>query len=543
MARNEIKVIITGDTKQFEAALGRAGRKSESGFKKIGRAAGVAGLALGGALALGAKAGFDELSEAAKVGAQTEAVIKSTGKAANVTAEQVTELAESLMKKSGVDDEAIQSGENMLLTFRDIRNEVGKGNDIFDQATKATLDMSVAMGKDMPDAALIVGKALNDPVRGLTALRRVGVQFTKGQEAAIKKMVETGDVAGAQKIILEELRAEFGGSAEAAGKTLPGQLNIAKESFKNLAGEMMTALLPALTMIAENLLRLADFLSKHKTLAMGLAIGLGILAAALLAASVASMLLNLTLLANPVGLVVIAVIALAAALVVAYKKSEKFRAVVDAVIGFVRAHWQKLLLLFGVLPFVIAKIIIHFGTLRSKAQAVFSFIRGVVQSVRDAIQTVINKVSALVGWIRDKLGGAGLREKISKLAGPFNTVKDAVSALVGWLNSVWNWLKKITGKIWKIDIDIPKPSIPSPGGGVPFVPGIASGGDIARSGLAVVHRGERVLPARVVNRGGGGGGGTVRVIVVGGDRAGIDWIRQLDQDHRRTNGGRGILAT
>ena len=86
-------------------------------------------------------------AEAQKVAAQTNAVLKSTGGRPSVTAKQVEKLAESLMLKSGVDDEVIQSGENVLLTFTNIRNEAGKGNDIFDQATKATLDLSVALGQ------------------------------------------------------------------------------------------------------------------------------------------------------------------------------------------------------------------------------------------------------------------------------------------------------------------------------------------------------------------------------------------------------------
>ena len=126
---------------------------------------------------------------------------------------------------SGVDDEVIQSGENVLLTFKNIHNEVGKGNDIFNQATKATLDFSVAMGKDLPSAAIMVGKALNDPIKGLTALGRAGVQFTKSQVAMIKKMVKAGDVAGAQKLILRELEDQFGGSAKAAGETLAGRIS------------------------------------------------------------------------------------------------------------------------------------------------------------------------------------------------------------------------------------------------------------------------------------------------------------------------------
>ena len=106
---------------------------------KVGAlAAGAAGV---GALVATVKIGIGEFAQAQKVAAQTNAVIKSTGGVAKVSADHVDDLAGKLMKKSGVDDEAIASGENLLLTFTNIRNEVGKGNDIFDQTTKAALDM------------------------------------------------------------------------------------------------------------------------------------------------------------------------------------------------------------------------------------------------------------------------------------------------------------------------------------------------------------------------------------------------------------------
>lgn len=194
----------------------------------MGQAATVAGLALAGGLALGAKAAFGELQASAKVSAQTAAALKSTGSAAHVTAKQVAELAKEMLRKTGIDDEAIQSAENMLLTFRNVRNETGKGNDVFNQATKAALDMSVALGKDATQSSLMLGKALNDPAAGLGRLTRAGVQFTDAQKEQIKALQASGDTMGAQKIILAELTKEFGGSAEAAGKTLPGQLNVAE---------------------------------------------------------------------------------------------------------------------------------------------------------------------------------------------------------------------------------------------------------------------------------------------------------------------------
>lgn len=159
---------------------------------------------------------ISDFQESAKVGRLTEAVIKSTGGAAHVTAQQVGDLANALAAKSGIDDEVIQSGENVLATFTNIRNEAGKGNDIFNQATTAAVDLSAALGQDMQSSVIQLGKALNDPIKGVTALQRVGVSFTAQQKDQIKTLVASGKTLEAQKLILGEIQKEFGGAAAAA---------------------------------------------------------------------------------------------------------------------------------------------------------------------------------------------------------------------------------------------------------------------------------------------------------------------------------------
>jgi len=244
-------VPIIADT----SGLTRGLTQGTSGLRKFGKMAAIVGgaAALGGLVAT-LKIGVDEFMQAQKVMAQTGAVLKSTGGAANVTAGRITSMSESLMKLSGIDDEAIQSGQNLLLTFTKIRNETGKGNNIFDQATLAMTNLSVAMGKDLSSSAILVGKALNDPVKGVGALSRAGVQFTASQKDTIKALVESGNVMGAQKMILKELETQFGGSAKAAGQTLPGQLNILKETFRNVAAGLVTTFIPYLSRAATALL-------------------------------------------------------------------------------------------------------------------------------------------------------------------------------------------------------------------------------------------------------------------------------------------------
>jgi hypothetical protein len=148
--------------------------------------------------------------EAAGIQAQLNNVIRSTGGAAGVSAEMANSLATSLQNVTLFEDDAIVAGENLLLTFTNI------GKDVFPAATQSMLDMSQALGQDMKSSAIQLGKALNDPIKGVTALSRVGVSFTEEQKKLIERMVESGDVMGAQKLILAELNREFGGSAKAA---------------------------------------------------------------------------------------------------------------------------------------------------------------------------------------------------------------------------------------------------------------------------------------------------------------------------------------
>lgn len=184
----------------------------------------------------------DQARESNKVTAQSMAVLKSTGYAANVYGDEIEGLAQKISMKAGIDDKAIQSGENLLLTFRNIRNEAGKGNDIFARATRITTDLSVAMGQSMKTSVIQVGKALNDPIKGLTSLSRIGVTFGKGQVKRIKDFVDEGKSMAAQKVILRELNKEFKGSAAAQADPA----DKAKVAWENLQETIGLKLLPVL---------------------------------------------------------------------------------------------------------------------------------------------------------------------------------------------------------------------------------------------------------------------------------------------------------
>jgi len=233
----------TQTTRMTRAQSGMKNELRSTVASYVGVTAGVT------ALVAGLTAAADELIDNERLTAQTSAVIKSTGGVANVTAKQVVTMSEDLEDLTTVERQVTQEAANMLLTFTNVRNEAGAGNDIFNQTTEAVLDVSRALGKDATDSAMLLGKALNDPVRGMTAMTRAGIQFTDQQKEMIKALVESGDLLGAQKIILAELETQFGGSAEAFANTAAGKI----ERFKNDVGDMFESILLGAIKVGETL--------------------------------------------------------------------------------------------------------------------------------------------------------------------------------------------------------------------------------------------------------------------------------------------------
>lgn len=230
-----------------------------------------------------------EAVEAEQNVAQLEAVLRSTGGAAGITSDMALELADSLANLTTYEDDAVLAAENMLLTFTSI------SKDVFPDATKIILDMSTALGQDLKSSAIQVGKALQDPILGVTALRRVGVNFSDAQADIIKNMVDSNDLMGAQKFILEELQREFEGSAEAAADTFGGALTQLKNKwldFGETIGKSLTdneavkkaiqSISDALDSLAKAFEKMPDWAQMAVIALVGLGAALGRLAPALI---------------------------------------------------------------------------------------------------------------------------------------------------------------------------------------------------------------------------------------------------------------------
>lgn len=277
---SQLVVKISGDSK----ALGTLNKdvdgvvsKLESRLDKFGKAATV-GVTLPLA-AIGTMA-LKSFAEAEKVAAQTEAAIKATGGAANVTAGHVKDMAARLQDLTGMSDESVAGVSNLLLSFKAIKNQGPGVNAIFDRATETALDMSVALGVDAKTSAMQLAKALEDPERGITALRKAGTTFTDDQEKMIKTLTESGDVLGAQKMILDEIAKQYGGSAAKFGETTAGQIEKAKNAVDDAMEDMGAAIAPTVSKMAGSLGDLAKKFQDLPPEVQQTVVGVGAFAAA-----------------------------------------------------------------------------------------------------------------------------------------------------------------------------------------------------------------------------------------------------------------------
>ncbi len=176
-------------------------------------------------------------NESALADAKLEAVLKSTGGQAGVTSSQMKELADSMSKATGIDDEMIVSAEAVMLTFTKINK------DVFPETIKLAGDMAAVLGGDLQGKVTMVGKAMND-FTGYTALKRAGVSFTEEQINQIENFKESNDLIGYQKLIMAELATEYGGAAEAMSQAgdASDRLKLAQENYKEAVGESLVGL-------------------------------------------------------------------------------------------------------------------------------------------------------------------------------------------------------------------------------------------------------------------------------------------------------------
>ena len=249
MTKVLIPIKTTGAAKSKKEIKGVGGSLT-SLAKSAGLAAGAYMAARGLVNAVGASVtAFAEQQEAEK---KLEAVLKSTGHAAGMTADEFKDMASALQQQTKFGDEAIIGAQSLMLTFTKV------GKDVMPDAMETVLNMSEAMGTGLKESTIQLGKALNDPVLGISALSRVGVQLSEQQKQQIKDFTAVGDVAAAQQVILGELETQFGGMAKAAGQTFAGSLAQMRNAVGDAGEALGGVLAPALQEGAKFVKKLAE---------------------------------------------------------------------------------------------------------------------------------------------------------------------------------------------------------------------------------------------------------------------------------------------
>ena len=430
--------------------------------RTLAPAAQIGLVALGG-LAVGAIRAAEEAEVANN---RLDSVAQSMGlfgsNTKNVT-DRLKAFADETSKKVAVDDELVKSTQAQLLTFKDLAITAGDAGGAFDRATIAAFDLAAVFGGTGEDNAVRLGKALQDPIAGVTALRRVGVQLSDQQEDMIKKFVESGDMLSAQNIILGEVETQTGGAAEA---TATGSAKM-RVAFEEMAEAVGTGLMPLFEQLVPLVTGFFDWVGQNSGV-------ITVLAGVFAALAVAILAVNFALNANPIVKVITLIAFLIAGVVL----------LVDWLVKMY-GGWDKL---FKDISTWLAGFIIGFkealGNIGSFFAAIFDALGGIVRGA----------LNGMLGFVE----------------GYINFIIGAINGLLGAINAVLS-----AGKAIGINVQIP--TIPTL-----RIPRLADGGIVMpRPGgvLANIAEGgqaEAVIPLDRMKDFGGKAGNTYNITVNGG---------------------------
>ena len=214
--------------------------------------------------------------------------------------DRVSAYAEELEKVLAVDADVIKRTQTKLATFKNLTATVDEAGGAFDRATLAALDLAAAGFGSAETNAVQLGKALQDPIKGITALARAGVTFTETEKDKIKALVESGDLLEAQNMILGAIETQVGGTAEETRSGFAAmQLAIARVS--DVFGEFM---LPILDAVIPKLEQFADWAERNPEKMKTIALAIAGVSAAIVA-------MNVALATNPIVLLAGAIAGLA----------------------------------------------------------------------------------------------------------------------------------------------------------------------------------------------------------------------------------------
>ena len=436
------------DIQKAEGKLGKTKAGLEKAF--LPATAALAGL---GAAAWSAAGAAEELASSQAALGQ---VLGQMG--VGDATERVAALADELERTLGVDEKLIMQVQTSLGTFGELAKDADNAGGAFDRATMAALDLAAAGFGSAEGNAIQLGKALNDPIKGLAALTKSGVTFTDVEKDKIATLVKSGKTLEAQELILAAIEGQVGGTAEATADS-SAKMKLGFEDLKETIG---MALLPIFDAMNDKLAGFAKWASENTHYILILGGTIGALAGAIVAANIAmkawaaaqgiikaatvawtgvQWALNAAMSANPIGLIVIAIAALIAIVVLAYNKMDWFKDLVDKAWSSIQEAISVVVDWFADTAWPILK-------------KIFEFIAAAVKkylSIWAAIFTTIwNAMKPVLAWVVDVLWTGietyfGLIAKAVEIVGNvFTTIFDGIKVAV---KSAWDFIRPIIDMI------------------------------------------------------------------------------------------------
>ena len=519
-------------------SLEGAGAKAGFAIKKAAVPAGIALAALGGFLVNAAKGA----EEARQANQRLGNVLDSMGYAS--ATERVSAYAESLEKSLAVDADVIKATQTKLATFGNLTKSVDVAGGAFDRATLAALDLASAGFGSAEGNAVQLGKALEDPIKGIASLAKSGVTFTEQEKEKIQTLVESNRLLEAQDLILSAVEKQVGGTAEKSASSFD-KMKFALAGISDTFGELV---LPHIDKFSKTIQKASAFVQKNQKLVGIFTITFAGLAAAVIAVNAAMKIytavtkaftaiqkawavatkaftaiqaaFNAVMALNPIFLIAVAIAGVIAILVILQKEFGIFdgviRVVGDAfasiwaaiktVFDWIRDNWQLVLaILTG--PFGLALAFV----LTFKDQ-IIGFIRGVIDWIRNNWQLVLAILTGPFG-----LALLAIKTFRTQILDVFRLIYSGIKATMGFIADVisapfkaafravaWLW----NNTIGKLSFSVPSwvPGIGGKGFDVPDIPMLAAGGIVNSATLAMIGESgpEAVIPLDKLGNMGGG---------------------------------------
>jgi hypothetical protein len=309
--------------KEF-SQLETVGQRASFAIKK---AAIPAALAVGALAAAGksALAAGEEVNSANNRILQINTAMGLFGSETQKVTDRITKLAEAQGTELGISNLTIKATQAKLLTFKNLAKSAKTVGGAFDRANKAALDMAAAGFGSAEGNAVQLGKALENPIKGIAALAKSGVTFTDQEKEKIKTLVESNKMLEAQEMVLAAIETQVGGTAKATADDTKRM----QEGFAQFQQSLGLGLLPILEAVTPVLLGMANWAKENPGTFKVLAAAIGAIAISILA-------INAAMALNPISAIAIGVVALIAGVVLAYKRFETFRNIVDTVFSGIR---------------------------------------------------------------------------------------------------------------------------------------------------------------------------------------------------------------